>query len=221
MGLWITLRRDKQTSFFRQHLLNMVSPLIEGDSLILASGFFQEDPTKDYAVLNDRLLDAICSNEKIRNIQIIGAMRSPAPFRQFCDKLEENWPHGRPERHRMSNWHAKIAMKLKTPLNGTEKIPVCAIIGSSNLTRPAYGVENDVPSAVTSKIKFNYECDVLIFSNDAFPIENSRDAPIKVFPGFRNQDYWSIYYPDMPEGAPNETDQMKMLLKEIEDHIKK
>jgi hypothetical protein len=199
----------------------MISPQIEGDSLILASGFFQEDPTKDYSVLDDRLLNVICSNEKITNIQVIGAMRSPAPFLQFCDKLEQNWHGGIPERHRTSNWHAKIAMKLKTPTNSTEKIPVCTIIGSSNLTRPAYGVDNDVPPTVTSKIKFNYECDVLIFSNDAFANKNLKAAPKKVFPGFRDQDNWSIYYPDMPEGAPNETDQMKVLLKEIEDHIRK
>lgn len=138
MGLWITLRRDRETSFFRRHLLNMISPQIEGNSLILCSGFFQEDPEKDYSILDDRLIDAIRSNKKINEIQAIGAMRSPAPFNEFCNKLKENWD-GELITKRKSNWHAKIAMKLK-PADQIGKIPVCAIIGSSNLTRPAYGI---------------------------------------------------------------------------------
>jgi hypothetical protein len=199
----------------------MISPLIEGDSLILASGFFQEDPEKDYSILDDRLLAAIRSNENITEIQAIGAMSSPAPFNEFCNKLSENWG-GTLIRKRKSNWHAKIGMKLKSRLVDTdkiEKIPVCALIGSSNLTRPAYGIAGDIPPNVTSRLNFNYECDVMIFSKDWFG--NSTVAPPKFFPGFDRQDYGSIYFQDLPEGCPNELDQMKMLLKELEEHMSK
>jgi hypothetical protein len=199
----------------------MISPQIEGDSLILASGFFQEDPEKDYSILDDRLLDALLSNEIITDILAVGAMRSPAPFNEFCKKLDENW-EGTLTTNRKSNWHAKIAMKLKSRLVDTdkiEKIPVCAIIGSSNLTRPAYGIAGDIPENVTSRLNFNYECDVVIFAKDWFG--NITKAPPKFFPGFDRQDFGSIYFQDLPYGCPDEIDQMKMLLKEIEGHIRK
>ena len=225
MGLWITLRRDRETSFFRQHLLNMASEQIRGDCLILASGYFQEDPNRDYSILGDRLLEKIQNNNKIKVIQAIGAKGSPAPFNVFCDKLDANWDGTLiRKKTKGNNWHAKIAMKLESGVNnsnGVEKIPVCAIIGSSNLTRPAFGISTDIPANVTSSLRFNYECDVLIFSNGWFDNNTADDAQPKFFPGFKNQDYGSIYFQNLPEGCPNELDQMKMLLKEIDEHIRK
>lgn len=221
MGLWITLRRNPETSFFRLHILNMISAQVEGDTLILASGFFQEDPTRDYSILGDRLLEAIKNNNRIKEIQVVGAMRSPAPFHVFCERLQENWD-GELITKRASNWHAKIAMKLKPQLldtNNIVKVPVCALIGSSNLTRPSYGVSGDRPPMVTSSLRFNYECDVLIFSNDWYG--DNAITPPSFFPGFEKQDFGSIYFTDLPKGCPSELDQMKMLLTEIEEHVRK
>lgn len=59
----------------------------------------------------------------------------------------------------------------------------------------------------------------MIFSKDWFG--NNTVNPPKFFPGFDQQDLGSIYFQDLPEGCPNELDQMKMLLKEIEGHIRK
>jgi len=212
MGIWITLRQNLEESFFRQHLLNLVSDQIRGNYLILASGYFN---SRDYPILDDRLLDTI-QKGNITDIVVIGAMNSSSKaFKAFCKKLDDEWSGNViPKKIRGNNWHAKIAMKLESSDRG--KIPVCAIIGSSNLTRPAYGVPDEPPDAPEFK-HFNHECDVVIFTKDWFGRTTSEIPPS--FPGFKKQDLGSIYFADLPDGYPNELDQMKKLLTEIEENI--
>jgi hypothetical protein len=59
-------------------------------------------------------------------------------------------------------WHAKIAIKLK------DGSPKAAIIGSSNLTRPAY---SEGYSA------FNNECDVVLWVDEPSANEHFRPTP--------------------------------------------
>lgn len=57
----------------------------------------------------------------------------------------------------LDNWHAKIAIRLR---NG---VPVAGLIGSSNLTGPAYG-ENQPATPYTPG--WNYEVDTLLWVRD-------------------------------------------------------
>jgi hypothetical protein len=216
MGLWITLRQNLDESFFRQHLLNLISDQIRGNYLILASGYFN---SRNYEILDDRLLQAIIDNRNLSKIMVVGAIApSSTAFTEFCERLSDEWSEVGREvtsiRFRGNKWHAKIAMKLQ--LRDGDKTPVCAIIGSSNLTRPAYGVPGEPPDAPEYK-HFNHECDVVIFVKDWYGITTEKIPPL--FPGFKKQDLGSIYFTDLPDGCPNELDQMKRLLKEIEENI--
>jgi len=222
MGLWITLRKNNEHSFFQENLLRIISNQdeLDGNRLILASGYFSEDPRPKYSILDDHLLPAIRDNGNITKIDVIGTKGSLQTFNRFCSKLETE--SGKPVTKRKpssSNWHAKIAMKLKSTTAG--ELPVCAIIGSSNLTRPAYGI-NPPPEGVNTGVNFNYECDVLIFLNDGFFNILHEKGPAAVFPGIDNQEFGSIFYKKLPRGT-TELEQLKGLWKEIEEstHIVK
>lgn len=213
MGLWITLRQNMEVSYFRHHLLNLLSKQIRGNYVILASGYFH---SRNYEILDHQLLQAIQDNDDITDIMVIGAMGSSSiAFTEFCDKLDNEWGGNVIQRKiKGNNWHAKIAMKLQ--LQNETKIPVCAIIGSSNLTRPAYGILNDLP--INSEFShFNHECDVVIFTRDWF--NGFSVCPPDYFPGFKGQDLGSIYFSDLPDGCPDELSQMEKLLIEIEENI--
>lgn len=225
MGLWITLRQDRETSFFRQHLLNMISESIKGDCLVLASGYFSEDmefspPPQGYSISEDKLAEEIQKNKKIRDIWVIGAKDSSKKFHNFCNYLDIKWGKN-VQRFEIEkkNWHAKIAMKLITSPENGEKIPVCAIIGSSNLTRPAYGIASEKPrKEIPNFYNFNHECDVLIFVNDGFIQNDSINSPSPFFPGFEKQAIGSIYFKDIPEGT-SELDQLNDLWHKIKEGV--
>src|SRR5512136_32615 len=113
MGLWITLRRDRYQSYFRQNLLTMISnrsPLI-GNRLYLASGYFQDKSAPDYSILDDSLLASICANPDITDINVIGAKNGGYQFKNFCKRLRDDWGSITIRKPRTNNWHAKIAIK--------------------------------------------------------------------------------------------------------------
>jgi hypothetical protein len=213
MGLWITLRQNRKNSFFRDNLLQLISNQreLDGDCLILASGYFSEDkrfpsPPKKYSISEDKLAETIQSNDRIKEIRVIGAKDSSDKFNNFCTYLDLKWGKNVQRWElKKKNWHAKIAMKLKSnPEKGKhdEKIPVCAIIGSSNLTRPAYGIAGYKPRKEISNFNsFNHECDVMIFVNDGFVQDDSINPPSSVVPGFTKQEVGSIYFKNLPKGT--------------------
>lgn len=214
MGLWITLRQNLEESYFRQHLLNLLSKQIRGNYVILASGYFY---SRNYEILDHQLLRTIQDNDDITDIMVVGSMgSSSAAVRDFCKRLNDEWGGNVIQRKvKGNNWHAKIAMKLQ--MQNKDKIPVCAIIGSSNLTRPAYGILNDPPNTSIFS-RFNHECDVVIFAENWS--NETLENPPSNFPGFKGQDIGSIYFTDLPKGCPDELHQMKHLLNEIEKNIK-
>jgi hypothetical protein len=151
MPVRITLRSRRDFSPFREMLKRLIeSP--EGDSLVLCSGYIWE-PATGYKVSDDELLDTLqrgCSQGEITTIAGKLDEQWIEYYRNFVRRLKNAnlnvTPYFAPKR----NWHAKIAIRLK------EYKPIAAIIGSSNLTGPAYG-EN--------KRTWNFEGDVLIWSN--------------------------------------------------------
>jgi hypothetical protein len=221
MGLWITLRKKKEKSFFRDNLLNMISNQkeLDGNSLILASGYFSEYESSPYSILGDDLLRTIQENENIKGVTVIGAMglgqKPIKTFNTFCTRLRQGLVGRTITKRRPENnkWHAKIAMKLRSDENGIT--PVCAIIGSSNLTRSSYG-KNPPPQNVKPLPHFNYECDVLIFINDGFTNHlDLKTAPEKIFPEITKRENGSIYFPEIRDFSPPESEQLLHLWKEI------
>ena len=149
MGLLIFLRTDHKISHFRRNLMRLISAP-NSNRLLLCSGYVSEG--KRYSVLDDGLLNAI----RTANVQVTtvaGMFRYNAwknRYDNFVKKLKNNHVPTTSGKL-LSNWHAKVAMKL------SGKTPVAGLIGSSNLTRPAYG---------QGYKRFNYEADVLIWTNN-------------------------------------------------------
>lgn len=192
---------------------------LEGNRLILASGYFSEYEHDKYSICADELRDSISTNQNIHEIDIIGGKGSKKSFDTFCEKIKSL---GRkpfiPIRMSKNNWHAKIAMILKSD-NGSERgiIPVCAIVGSSNLTRPAFGI-SPPPEGVPSEVRFNYECDVLIFSNEYFSTISDISRLETIFPHINELKEGSIYFPKIDEKySLSELKQLKALFNLIKN----
>ena len=156
MGILITLRNNNTRSYFRELLLKLIN-LPDTNKLVLSSGYIQEICYRNsYSILDDDLLlniqNGLVSNSNYRFVTIAGMFKNPRwqiQYNNFIHKLQINNINVTSINIRRKNWHAKIAVKLRN------NIPVAAIIGSSNLTKNAYGI--NFPN-------FNYECDVTMWS---------------------------------------------------------
>lgn len=151
MSIEITLRRKNDYSPFRQKLLQVCKFPVKG-YLILCTGYIWED--SKYSILDDDLLSSIYKNNKILCIAgKIDDVKWLGSYKNFVQKLKTKVKCVKAVTVPEKNWHAKIALKLDEKQN-----PIVAIIGSSNLTRPAYG-ENP-------EYDWNYECDVIIWRDE-------------------------------------------------------
>lgn len=160
MGMQFFLRSNQQRSNFRRALNQLMST--RGETLILSTGYISSSLFNDYN--HDDFFHAIRNGFKdlpYTEIIIIGGMfdsnlKNQYQFEGFIKYLMYLGYKVTYYKPRYLNWHAKIAMKL------INKTPVMAIIGSSNLTAPAYSEYN-----YTHKdYKFNIESDLLIWDHD-------------------------------------------------------
>lgn len=155
MPIKIALRTGVGLSPFRRLLLHMLHPST-GDSALICSGYIWEPKGGKYQVLADNLLKSItlgCPNGVITVAGKLGGGRYRDFYTNFVSRISAAssiTAYTSP----LDNWHAKIAIRLR---NG---VPVAGIIGSSNLTGPAYG-ENRPPTPYTPG--WNYEADTLIW----------------------------------------------------------
>ena len=157
MGLAIILRKDGKSSYFRRFLLHLIETP-GTNRLLLCSGYVSEGK---FSILDDppRMIDAIlrgCSDPKSEVVTVAGRFIGKAGssyndrYKRFVRKLVKNGINVTPYLAPKKNWHAKIALKL----NG--ECPVAAMIGSSNLTQPAYR---------DNFSEFSHECDVVLWKN--------------------------------------------------------
>ncbi|MFC8560232.1 hypothetical protein [Peribacillus frigoritolerans] len=189
MKIAVLLRRFETNSLFRKALLKISA--IQGEELYLCSGTLTQinnDPmllnyishgfkgTKGSKVitLGQR------SSGDCNPVTIIGHCRTIKPtrttncnackYQEFVNGLRSHGSVGgfKVDAYREKNdkWHSKIAIKVR---NGE---PIAAIIGSSNLTIPAYGEKCNCPTSsgpcpthawISYKGHFPFECDVLFW----------------------------------------------------------
>jgi|GEM_PF-2316028 len=171
MPVRVTLRTKKDFSPFRV-LLKKLIELQDGDSVILCSGYIQDiiraQSSRAYSISEDELVNYLkrgCVSGKVLTIagklKSYGKTKQPTWYTQyenFIRNLQSNGLRVEAWSAPNKNWHAKIAIRLKG------KTPIAAIIGSSNLTRPAYGIPNSNPP-ISSFVNWNFEGDVLIWSD--------------------------------------------------------
>ena len=154
MSIQITLRRNAAFSPFRKQLLEICEIPYHGN-LILCSGYIWENHS--YSVLDDDLLAAIKAGLSGNQIVCIAGKLAKKPvnwFQHYSDFVAKLKSHGISVTAKVApkrNWHAKFAIRLDK-----SDSPVVAMVGSSNLTGPAY-VEN--------RNSWNYECDVTMWKD--------------------------------------------------------
>lgn len=153
MPIRITLRTALDFSPFRHMLMRLIG-LPVGDSLLLCSGYIWE-PASGYSVLNDDLLRALVAGRLGNGMTTVAGKLNTGYwmefYRNFVIRIRQGGIQVRPYLAARKNWHAKIALKFH---NGE---PIAGIVGSSNLTGPAFRERAG---------NWNFEGDVLIWKND-------------------------------------------------------
>lgn len=171
----ISLRTDASISYFRRNLLKILD-YPNFTKVIISSGYFQEN-LFHYNILNDGILSSILGNPNSANIEytiIAGKFnRTSDPWRNSFDTFLRNLRHNgvnfRAYIEKRGKWHAKIAIGIEI------NKPKVVLLGSSNLTRPAFCEPN---------VNFNVEADILLLVNEqelinSFNIqENSSQHPL-------------------------------------------
>jgi phosphatidylserine/phosphatidylglycerophosphate/cardiolipin synthase-like enzyme len=171
-----------------------------GGELVLCSGYIYE-PDRGYSILDDQLLNAIVRGTAGYRVQTLagklqqsGTLDWLGYYRNFVATLRDAGvqiePHIAPER----NWHAKVAVRFDTTGQ-----PRAAIVGSSNLTGPAYGERRRT---------WNYECDVTIWTADPTLDQHFRKD---------NGDPYEQILVELAAGVrqPTEGERIKVLLEHI------
>lgn len=145
MSLLIIFRKSAPVNRFHDLLIKAIESG-EGDSALLCSGFFQE--MNNYSAAFDSGLCCALRNNNV-SITTIGVHNNQWRRRyvEFRNKLVSCGNNVNAYLCHNYHWHAKVFILKKND------IPIFGIIGSSNMTRNAFG--NTVP--------FNFEADVVLW----------------------------------------------------------
>lgn len=179
MPVRIILRTENASSPFRTHLLRMLNPKL-GDGLLICSGYIWETNT-GYSILSDSLLDAIrrgCKSGGVITVAgKLGAYRYSEYYRNFVHRLRPEVPTTA-FRLTDDNWHAKVAIRTR------QGVPVAGIVGSSNLTAPAYALNRK--GSPHNRSGWNYEADVVLWSpsRTASRLLRATEPDTEAAPGF-------------------------------------
>jgi hypothetical protein len=132
---------------------------------------------------------AVRRNTQLKAICLYGQHGTAAYFGRFANALKAIVPNTRAFQPTVNTdkWHAKVALLLK---GGA---PVAGIVGSSNLTRPAYGLLGPY---------WNYECDVIIDPHEVLRTDTGNASVMQ-----------AILAPEIEQ--PSEVDRLNELLAEI------
>lgn len=154
MSLAITLRKHIHPNLFREIILHVVEKSL-GDEIILCSGFFQENKeTKkgfdSYKISDDGKFGDFLNQNNIR-VTSIGVHNGvwKNEYVRFRDNLRAKGVTVKAKVTSNYKWHAKIFLLKK------DGKPILGIVGSSNMTRKAFSIQD-----------FNFEADVVMWCDE-------------------------------------------------------
>ncbi|HRP68664.1 MAG TPA: phospholipase D-like domain-containing protein [Turneriella sp.] len=196
------LRSSDRNSPFRRSLHHLIN-LANTDELVLCSGYFWEPGNSGYSLLSDELYNQLSvarsNNLLSQGLTLIGGMFKPEGsvdwldhFKNFGNKIQNAGIRVSAFEMNQKNWHAKVAIRL------AKGVPVAAIVGSSNLTGPAYREQF---------YRWNYEADIYIWIKSInASVENLPNANPKwpdILAEMNHKNIW------------NEEEHLKRIYKEI------
>ena len=148
LAIAIILRNQLPINRFRDLLIGSIKTGA-GDNALLCSGFFQENfRGSAYQASVEQNFGVEVANSKIE-LNTVGIHNGSwkQSYRDFRDNMQALGANINCYYKNGLKWHAKVFILSK------KDEPVFGIIGSSNITRTAFG----------SISNFNYECDVMIW----------------------------------------------------------
>jgi hypothetical protein len=160
----IFLRKTGTVNKFRDAILNTLRTDLV-DNALLCSGFFQDNFKYSAGADFDLISHRACAPLSITTLGLY-SYSWKAQYTTFFTQLKAQNScscfSAMQKRIPSMGWHAKVFLAK----NGTK--PLVGIIGSSNITRRAFGVFKD----------FNYECDVVMWDETVPVIDAAITAAI-------------------------------------------
>lgn len=161
LAIAIVLRNKLPVNLFRDLLIGSIKTGA-GNNALLCSGFFQENfKGSTYQASQEINFGKEIANSKIE-LKTVGIHNGSwkKSYRDFRDNMKSLGANIQCFYKNGLRWHAKVFILS----DGDD--PVFGIIGSSNITRTAFGsIDN-----------FNYECDVMIWPDECKAIDKWFDA---------------------------------------------
>lgn len=150
MGIKIFLRKSAASNSFQRIIMSAVSSGL-GQKAILCSGFFQDNHAGSaYKVSCEGCFACEAATKKLQ-LKTIGVHNNHwvPTYRNFVQNMTSRGVILQPLIAKKLKWHAKVFIYL------VNNCPAIVMIGSSNMTRNAFGTSEP----------FNYECDVVLWDS--------------------------------------------------------
>ena len=205
MGLAIFLRKRLTPNHFRDLLIGSINTGL-GDNALLCSGFFQENQESwgrrgHYQVSTEGNFSQILINNKI-NLTTVGIYNDYwlDSYRNFRNNLQAAGVTVTAKVATQFHWHAKIFVLKKGAT------PIFGIVGSSNMTRRAFGQERD----------FNNEADVIMWDDKHKEFSDLMNSTRELLNQFQNEIIIADYAPDKNFGLT-----IEQRLQQLSDDVNK
>lgn len=201
MGLAIFLRKRITPNNFQELLINSINSGL-GNEVLLCSGFFQENfRNGNYQVSTEGNFASVLAQNNI-SLTAIGVhnYRWLRSFRNFRDNLIAAGVNVTTKRTKGFQWHAKIYI-----LKNNER-PIFRIVGSSNMTRNAFGLS----------APFNYEADVVLWLDEFEFLNNLIANAISELGEFNSEVIVADYDPEKNFGLSIEQ-RLRQLVSDVEN----
>lgn len=163
MGVAIILRSEANLSLYKEIMMSAIKSEI-GNNALLCSGFFQENQNGHLYRVTDEFdfegTEFINCFPKSFELKIVGVYNNiwREAYNNFARSLASNTMISMEAYLKTSfNWHAKVFILRK------DEKPIMGIIGSSNMTRRAFGSCDSTRSG-----DYNVESDAIIWCDNKY-----------------------------------------------------
>ncbi len=201
MGLAIFLRKRQMQNKFREFLINSIDTGL-GNKVLLCSGFFQEYfKGGPYQVSTEGNLNKVLLKHKIE-LTTVGVHNRGwlTPYQNFRNNLRTAGVTINAMLSKNYHWHAKIYI-LKI-----DDRPIFGIVGSSNMTRNAFGLT----------APFNFEADVVLWLDEFIALNNLVNGTIAELNQFSSEVIVADYDPEKNFGLTIE-ERLRQLATDVEN----